>query len=431
MGACESRPEEKHELQFPKHFSPPQKQNLHPDSPYFQNSTLSPIAALTPNRGLSSQENSLWHTIERGKVPGPNQRHVLTFGKPGGSPSYQDSASSKAENQPKNPFPSAMKADPHYSKPNHEQKERNEHRIFGYNKQDQEDQEEQEEPETPQGWGGQVQPQEINIERFSVSRDSLNEEIDLDEIIYEGYLLKYKPGTNFNWVERWCILTRREFRYYKDQWAAKGWDSKPLSSVAMSDIITTVRVNMNLPEFATKKEVLQAFKDSNLKHLFHFEIFDTLNGNDYLQSDPQSNMSQRSLNATYDTRRSSYEPTAVSAREGYLMRPPMTQKTYRSPSPHNTSKYSSKFSTQTKDTTSSKISPYKQPSSGRTTATSRGEFTSKWVKNKADLSSWTGRENEWFYSEKRLLFATPDSEEREKWVQFLEWALKEDDKNNQ
>ena len=126
--------------------------------------------------------------------------------------------------------------------------------------------------------------------------------------------MKYKPGTNFNWVERWCVLTRREFKYHKDQWAAKAWDSRPLLTVAMSDIITAVKVNMNLPEFATKKEVFSAFKDMNLKHLFHFEIFDTRN--DFLRQDDQSNLSQRSMmSTTYDARRSSYEPIMVSARD--------------------------------------------------------------------------------------------------------------------
>lgn len=47
-----------------------------------------------------------------------------------------------------------------------------------------------------------------------------------------------------------------------------------------------------------------------------------------------------------------------------------------------------------------------------------------------DLSSWTGRENEWYYSEKRLLFASPDLEEREKWVAVLEWAINEDEANH-
>ena len=102
---------------------------------------------------------------------------------PGGSPSYPDSGSSKASKadiQTK----SAMKADPHYSKPKKdEQRDWNENNgIFVYRKSDQED---QEEPETPQGWGNQFQdpPQEINIERFSVPRDSYNEDIDLGNIL--------------------------------------------------------------------------------------------------------------------------------------------------------------------------------------------------------------------------------------------------------
>jgi len=43
------------------------------------------------------------------------------------------------------------------------------------------------------------------------------------------------------------------------------------------------------------------------------------------------------------------------------------------------------------------------------------------------LASWTGRENEWYYSEKRLLFATPNIADREKWVGVLEWVVHEDD----
>jgi len=79
------------------------------------------------------------------------------------------------KDQPKNPLPSAMKADPIYSKPTTKNLQNNENRIFGYR---QRDDQEQEEFETPKGWGGQFQapPQEINIEEFSVPRDSFNDE---------------------------------------------------------------------------------------------------------------------------------------------------------------------------------------------------------------------------------------------------------------
>jgi len=43
----------------------------------------------------------------------------------------------------------------------------------------------------------------------------------------------------------------------------------------------------------------------------------------------------------------------------------------------------------------------------------------KWVKNNSDLTSWTNREKEWYFSEKRLLFAAPNIEERDRWVKLL------------
>ena len=43
----------------------------------------------------------------------------------------------------------------------------------------------------------------------------------------------------------------------------------------------------------------------------------------------------------------------------------------------------------------------------------------------SDLSSWTGRQREWYLSEKRLLFATHTIEEREKWLSVINWLIEE------
>ena len=42
-----------------------------------------------------------------------------------------------------------------------------------------------------------------------------------------------------------------------------------------------------------------------------------------------------------------------------------------------------------------------------------------------DLISWSGRQKEWYFSEKRLLFATPSQVEREKWITVLNWINNE------
>jgi hypothetical protein len=41
------------------------------------------------------------------------------------------------------------------------------------------------------------------------------------------------------------------------------------------------------------------------------------------------------------------------------------------------------------------------------------------------MTSWTNREREWYYSEKRLLFAAPSIQERERWLAALCWISDE------
>jgi hypothetical protein len=45
--------------------------------------------------------------------------------------------------------------------------------------------------------------------------------------------------------------------------------------------------------------------------------------------------------------------------------------------------------------------------------------------NKKDLASWSGREKEWYFSEKRLLFASTSNKEREIWLSILSWLIEE------
>lgn len=88
-------------------------------------------------------------------------------------------------------------------------------------------------------------------------------------------MLKYKPGTTFNWVERWCRVTRKEFMYFKNQWTASCSDLKPLVSVPLREIVAIFRVNLDLPgnqiQRKTKKELSSMQKNYN--ELFQFEVF--------------------------------------------------------------------------------------------------------------------------------------------------------------
>lgn len=48
-------------------------------------------------------------------------------------------------------------------------------------------------------------------------------------------------------------------------------------TVKVSDVISALRVNINLPDFDQKKEILNIFKKRDLRNLFYFEIFDQRN----------------------------------------------------------------------------------------------------------------------------------------------------------
>lgn len=56
----------------------------------------------------------------------------------------------------------------------------------------------------------------------------LLELLEEGEVVCEGPLQQFKPGITSQFVERWCQLTPRTFRYYKSQWCAKVIERKPL-----------------------------------------------------------------------------------------------------------------------------------------------------------------------------------------------------------
>lgn len=104
----------------------------------------------------------------------------------------------------------------------------------------------------------------------------MNLTLILDQVLFEGQLLKYKPGTSFNWVERWCRVTKSEFKYYKNQWTASCADLKPLVSVPIHEIVAIFRVNLDLPKNPAQnqqnKKELTSIK-TKYKELFQFEVF--------------------------------------------------------------------------------------------------------------------------------------------------------------
>lgn len=77
-----------------------------------------------------------------------------------------------------------------------------------------------------------------------------------------------------NWIERWCVITRREFKYYKAEWIAKCGDLKPLVVVPMNTIVTSRNVVLELEDCPIKKNFFKS-DQKTYNELFQFEMFST------------------------------------------------------------------------------------------------------------------------------------------------------------
>ena len=59
---------------------------------------------------------------------------------------------------------------------------------------------------------------------------------------------------------------------YKDEDGIETGDSEPLMSIKIGDLMTTIRMNLNLEEYRLKgEEELKHIRDSGSGQLFHFE----------------------------------------------------------------------------------------------------------------------------------------------------------------
>ena len=96
-----------------------------------------------------------------------------------------------------------------------------------------------------------------------ILRTSLIESQASDTIIFESELMKYKPGLSINFISRWCQVTKSQFMYFKNQWAANCWLVKPIMIIPLRYIKAIQKVSQELEG-----------KNKKVKNVgFQFEIF--------------------------------------------------------------------------------------------------------------------------------------------------------------
>lgn len=85
----------------------------------------------------------------------------------------------------------------------------------------------------------------VKIQRYLFSTDlwftglgmTLQELCDpKDPVILQGELYRYKPGLDRVYISRWCQLTSKVFRVYRNQMAAKGFPDKPILALPLYTI---------------------------------------------------------------------------------------------------------------------------------------------------------------------------------------------------
>ena len=58
--------------------------------------------------------------------------------------------------------------------------------------------------------------------------------------------MKYNPGFKYQYIQRYCQITKTEFKYYKNEMMSIK-HIFPLVNISLGDIIKVERVSINIP----------------------------------------------------------------------------------------------------------------------------------------------------------------------------------------
>ena len=85
------------------------------------------------------------------------------------------------------------------------------------------------------------------------------EEVDPEVVVYEGELKKYNPGFKFQYVQRYCTLTKYCFCYFKNEYNATK-NQNPLVTIKLDDIDMVQRTTVPLPTSTPQEDVYNHFQ---------------------------------------------------------------------------------------------------------------------------------------------------------------------------
>ena len=83
---------------------------------------------------------------------------------------------------------------------------------------------------------------EVNWDKYSVQSHELFEE-GKDDIVFEGELMKFKPGLTINFIPRYAQISKRGFRYFKNK--SESYNGRPIVSIRKAIIKQAESIHVN------------------------------------------------------------------------------------------------------------------------------------------------------------------------------------------
>ncbi|CAI2366415.1 unnamed protein product [Moneuplotes crassus] len=187
-----------------------------------------------------------------------------------------------------------------------------------------------------------------------------------DPIVKEGKLYRYKPGLNDTYITRWCQITKKVFRVYKNQMCAKGFGAKPILAIPLYALKNVKKSKFKTPKNSKMSSDSQKICQNQFELTYKDEILTEI-----MMEFLESKCLDEDEEYGNTSERVAEEPSHLQAKLEILKCTLLSNE------------------------------PFKIDSKTQT------------LNNN---SSWSNREGEWFLAEKRLLFSTKSLKELNGWL---------------
>lgn len=227
-----------------------------------------------------------------------------------------------------------------------------------------------------------------------------------EEILFEAELAKYKPGYSGTFVSRYIVVTETAFRIYKHRAFAISGNHRPLQAIPVVAFKKVERVDFDLHLSKKDKEYFSAYLENQFEIFLKDDFIDFyINPDaDHAQASPARDTKKAAaLRESHVPQQ--FEPSTISGA-------PAQGPQHKSHNPFAVRELDGKTHTMNQEEMHER---FVQEEEGEEILTKKNVFT----KSLMQKDAWTNREEEWYFSNKRMLFSGKHPEVVNTWVEHL------------